>query len=134
MTVPETRLMISSIFKWLFLIMIPINAFILFMVFYRKRNYYYDTLLYSVHFTGFFLVLYALMLMEILWLSKVNTTILVVLLLIDLLLLALYLAFSLKKVFKFSWGSTGLRMIVSFLVSFSVYQLVHYLISYNSGR
>lgn len=134
MTVPETSLMISSIFKWLFLIMIPINAFILFMVFYRKRNYYYDTLLYSVHFTGFFLVLYALMLMEILWLSKVNTTILVVLLLIDLLLLALYLAFSLKKVFKFSWGSTGLRMIVSFLVSFSVYQLVHYLISYNSGR
>jgi hypothetical protein len=25
-------------------------------------------------------------------------------------------------------------MIISFLLSFSVYQLVHYLISYNSGR
>jgi hypothetical protein len=134
MTVPETSLMISAIFKWLFLIMIPIIAFILFVVFYRKQNYYYDTLLFAVHFSGFFLVLYSLMLLEILWLSHLSTTLLIIVLLADLLLMAVWLALSLKKVFKFNWTGTILRMIITFLLSFSVYQLVHYTISYNSGR
>jgi hypothetical protein len=134
MTVPETTLMISGIFKWLFLMMIPINAFILFVLFYRKQLLYYDTLLYSIHFTSFFLVLYTILLLEVLWLSKGNENLLLILSSINLLLLVVYLSTSLKKVFAFNWISTVLRMFVACLLSFAVYQLVHYTISFNSGR
>ncbi|NJO25323.1 MAG: hypothetical protein HC867_05380 [Bacteroidia bacterium] len=134
MTVPEVTLMISGIFKWLFLIMIPVNGFILFVIFYRKRLLYYDTLLYSVHFTSFFLILYSVLLLEILWLSKVNGILLLILAVINLLLLAVYLAVSLKKVFACTWISTILRMFVACLLSFAAYQLIHYTISFNSGR
>jgi hypothetical protein len=134
MTVPEATLMISGIFKWLFLIMIPVSAFIFFVIFYRKNLLYYDTLLYSIHFTSFFLVLYSLFLLEVLWLIKVNQLLLVILCVIDLLLLAVYLAVSLKKVFAHTWLSTIIRMFVACIILFSVYQLIHYTISFNSGK
>jgi len=134
MTVPETTLMVSGIFKWLFLIMIPINAFILFMLFYRKQLLYYDTLLYSVHFTSFFLILYAVFLLEVLWLLKVNKILLLILISMNLILLVVYLTTSLKRVFSFSWLSTILKMLVSCLLSFTIYQLIHYTISLHSGR
>lgn len=134
MTVSEVSLMVSGIFKWLFLIMIPVNAFILFFIFYRKRLLYYDTLLYSVHFTCFFLVIYSVLLLEILWLSKVKGPLLLILAVINLLLLAVYLAVSMKKVFAHNWISTILRMCIAFLISFAAYQLIHYTISFNSGK
>lgn len=134
MTIPEVTLMVSGIFKWLFLVMIPIVAFILFILFYRKGLLYYDTLLYSIHFVCFFLIIYSLFLLEILWLSNVNITLLIIVVILDLVLIAVYLAVSLKKVFSFSWISTSVRMLIAFLLSFTVYQLVHYTISYNSGR
>lgn len=134
MTVPEATLMISGIFKWLFLIMIPVNAFILFIIFYKKSLLYYDTLLYSIHFTCFFLILYAVFLLELLWFSKSSGMILLILSIINLLLLISYLAVSLKKVFSYTWISTLLRMFLTCLISFTTYQLIHYTISYNSGR
>lgn len=134
MTVPEVSVMVSGIFKWLFLIMIPVNAFILFLLFYRKQLLYYDTLLYSVHFTGFFLILYSIFLLEVLWLLKANEILLLILIAINLLLLVVYLTISLKRVFAFSWLSTIFRMLVSGLISFTAYQLIHHVISFNSGK
>jgi len=134
MTVSEGTLMVSSIYKWLFLIMIPINACILFVFFYRKQLLYYDSLLYSVHFTSFFLVLYSVFLLQVMWLLKLNETLLLVVTVINLILLVIYLSVSLKRVFAFGWLSTILRMLVSSLIAFSVYQLVHYTISFNSGK
>lgn len=134
MTVSEVTLMVSGIFKWLFLIMIPINAFILFVIFYKKSLLYYDSLLFSVHFTSFFLIFYSIFLLEILWLLKVNTFLMLILSLINLLLLAVYLVVSLKKVFANTWLSTILRMLVTCIISFAAYQLIHYIISFNSGR
>ena len=134
MTIAEESIMVSGIFKWLFLIMIPVNAFLLFLIFYKKQLLFYDTMLYSIHFTSFFLIIYSLFLVEVMFLSKLSLTILIILVLIDLLLLAVYLAFSLKKVFNFSWIGTILRLLLAFMISFSVYQLIHYSISFNSGR
>lgn len=134
MTVPEVTLMISGIFKWLFLIMIPVNALILFVVFYRKQLYFYDTLIFSVHFTSFFLVLYSVFLLEVLWLLNINKTLLFILSSVNLILLILYLAVSLKKVLSNTWINTIPRMILACMISFATYQLVHYFISYNSGR
>lgn len=133
MTVPEVTLMVSGIFKWLFLIMIPINAFIFFLIFYRKGLLYYDTLLYSIHFTSFFLIIYSLLLMEFLWLSTISETLLFILAAINLFLITIYFSVSLKRVFAYSWINTILRMLMSSLIIFAVYQLVHYTISYNSG-
>lgn len=134
MTVPELTLMISGIFKWLFLIMIPVSAFILFVIFYRKKLLYYDTLLYSIHFTSFFLILYSVFLLEVLWLINVNQLILLILSVINLLFLTVYLTVSLKKVFARTWLSTILRMFLAFIISFAAYQLIHYTISFNSGK
>lgn len=134
MTVHEATLMISGIFKWLFLIMIPVSAFILFIIFYRKQLLFYDTLLYSIHFTSFFLILYSLFLLEVLWFLKLNQSVLLVLCVADLLILAIYLTVSLKKVFARSWLSTILRMILACIIAFTAYQLIHYTISYNSGK
>jgi hypothetical protein len=134
MTVTETSLMISGIFKWLFLIMIPVNAFILFLIFYRKKLFFYDAMIYSIHFTSFFLVIYSLFLMEVLWLSNINMYLLLVASLLNLFFLALYLVVSLKKVFGYNWISTVLRMLIAFFISFSAYQLIHYTISYHSGK
>lgn len=134
MTVSEATLMISAIFKWLFLIMIPVNAFILFVIFYKKSLLYYDSLLFSVHFASFFLIFYSIFLLEILWLLKVNTFLMLILSVINLLLLAVYLVVSLKKVFANTWLSTILRMLVTCIIAFAAYQLIHYIISFNSGR
>jgi Protein of unknown function (DUF3667) len=134
MTVPEATLMVSGIFKWLFLIMIPVSAFILFITFYRKQLLYYDTLLYSIHFTSFFLILYSLFLLEVLWFIKVSQLLLLILSVINLLFVAVYLAVSLKKVFGHSWLSTILRMCLASIISFAAYQLIHYTISFNSGK
>lgn len=134
MTVSEVSLMVSSIFKWLFLIMIPVNAFILFLLFYRKGLLYYDTLLYSIHLTCFFLIIYSILLLEVLLLSKVQGILLAILAIINLLLLTIYLAVSMKKVFTYSWISTILRLFFAFILSFTAYQLIHYAISFNSGK
>lgn len=134
MTVPEVNLMISGIFKWLFLIMIPVSAFIFFVIFYRKQLLYYDTLLYSVHFISFFLILYSLFLLEVLWLIDVNKLLLLMLSVINLILLVVYLAVSLKKVFAHTWLSTIIRMFLAGIILFAVYQIIHYTISFNSGK
>lgn len=134
MTVPEVTQMVSSIFKWLFLIMIPVIAFILYIIFYRKGLFYYDSLLYSIHFTSFFLILYAIFLLEVLWLLKINPLLLLILSLINLVILTAYLLVSLKKVFSFSWLSTFIRMLIACLISFATYQIIHYTISFNSGK
>jgi hypothetical protein len=102
--------------------------------FYKKQLLNYDTLLYSVHFTSFFLILYSIFLLEILWLFKLNVTLLLILIVLNLLALSAYLATSLKRVFSFSWPATLLRMLAAGLLSFTVYQLIHYAISLNSGR
>ena len=134
MTVSEAGLMISGIFKWLFLIMIPVNAFILFFIFYRKRLLYYDTLLYSIHFSCFFLIIYSILLIEMLLLSEVKGPLLLILAVINLLLVTVYLAVSMKKVFTYPWTSTILRLFLSFIISFTAFQLIHYTISFNSGK
>lgn len=134
MTVPEAAVMISSIFKWLFLIMIPVNAFIFFLIFYRRSLLFYDTLLFSIHFTSFFLVIYSMQLLELIWIPFAYSMLISVLAFINLGFLVTYLAVSLKRVFTFNWVSTVLRMVVAGLLSFAVYQLVHYLLSYNSGK
>ena len=112
----------------------PGECFSAFLIFYKKQLLFYDTMLYSIQFTSFFLIIYSLFLVEVMFLSKLSLTILIILVLIDLLLLAVYLAFSLKKVFNFSWIGTILRLLLAFMISFSVYQLIHYSISFNSGR
>ena len=134
MTIAEVSVMVSGIFKWLFLIMIPVNAFILFLIFYKKQLFFYDTMLYSIHFTCFFLIIYSIFLLEVMFLAKLSQYLLLILILIDLLLLAVYLAVSLKKVFNFTWLSTLLRLLLVFIISFTAYQLIHYIISFNSGR
>ena len=134
MTVHEVSLMVSGIFKWLFLIMIPVVAFVLFILFYRKQLLFYDTLLYSIHFTSFFLVLYSVLLLEVLWLLQSNKNLLLVLSFINLLVLVVYLTVSLKKVFAFPWVSTILRMLIAGIISFTAYQLIHYTISFYSGK
>lgn len=134
MTIPEATQMVSGIYKWLFLVMIPVYAFILFVIFYRRQLLYYDTLIYSIHFLSFFLILFSIMLLTVMWLSKVNLLLLIIILYVYLILLFLYLAISLKKVFAFSWISTLARMLISCLISFTVFQLIHFAISFNSGR
>ncbi|HRH58753.1 MAG TPA: DUF3667 domain-containing protein [Chitinophagales bacterium] len=134
MTVPEANVMISGIFKKLFLIMIPVSAFIFFILFYRRKLLYYDALLYSIHFTSFFLILYSILLIEILLLIKVNQFLLLILSIINLLILAVYLAVSLKKVFGHTWLCTIIRMTFASLILFTLYQFIHYTISFNSGR
>lgn len=134
MTIPEVTMMVSGIFKWLFLIMIPINALLLFLLFYKKKLFFYDSMLYSIHFTSFFLIMYSILLLEVLWIPKYSITLTFILSLIILLILLIYLALSLKKVFTFSWFGTLARMSICGMMSFTIYQLVHYTISMNSGR
>lgn len=134
MTMPEAVTMVTGIFKWLFLVMIPINALICFIVFYRKGLFYYDALLFSIHFGCFFLIIFSAMLAGVLLLQSVSTLLLFILLLLYLLVTLVYLAVSLKKVFAFGWISTLIRMLVVCLLAFAIYQLVHYSISTHSGR
>lgn len=134
MTVSEVGLMISGIFKWLFLIMIPVNAFILFFIFYKRHLLYYDTLLYSVHFSCFFLIIYSLLLLEFMLLLKINGNLLQVIAVVNFLLLGVYLTVSMKRVFAYSWLSTVIRLIIASMISFTLYQLIHYTISFNSGK
>lgn len=134
MTIPEVTNMVVSIYKWLYLIMIPIFATICFLVFYRKNLLYYDAMLYSIHFFGFFLILQSFMLLEILFFTSIKVNVLSYAALLNLVLLILYLFLSMKKVFGFHWFITLFRMIVACLLTFTVYQLIHYTISLNSGR
>jgi hypothetical protein len=134
MTMPEAVTMVTGIFKWLFLIMIPINALICFIVFYRKGLFYYDAMLFSIHFGCFFLVLFPVMLLGILLLQSVSSLLTFIFACLIFLSLLVYLAVSMKKVFSFNWISTLIRMLVTCLLAFAVYQLVHYFISNHSGR
>lgn len=134
MTKQEAVPMVTGIFKWLFLIMIPINAFICFIVFYRKGLFYYDAMLFSIHFGCFFLIIFPVMLLCILLFQSVSYLLLLISVCIFLLALLIYLAISMKMVFTFRWISTLTRMLVACLLAFAVYQLVHYFISTHSGR
>ncbi|HMU09586.1 MAG TPA: DUF3667 domain-containing protein [Ferruginibacter sp.] len=134
MTMPEAVTMVTGIFKWLFLIMIPINAFICLIVFYRKGLFYYDAMLFSIHFGCFFLVIFPVMLLCILLLQSLSSLLISLLALLFLLTLLVYLAVSMKKVFAFGWLSTLTRMLVACLLAFAVFQLLHYFISNHSGR
>ncbi len=134
MTMPEIVTMVTGIFKWLFLIMIPINALICFIVFYRKGLFYYDAMLFSIHFGCFFLIIFSAMLAGILLLESVSTLLLFILLYLFLLLILVYLAVSMKKVFGYHWISTLIRMLVTSLLAFAVYQLLHAYIAIHSGR
>lgn len=134
MTIPEVAQMVSGIYKWLFLVMIPVYAFVLFVIFYKRQLFYYDTLIYSIHFLSFFLLLFSIMLLTVMWLSRVDLLLLIIILWIYLILLLLYLSISLKKVFAFTWMGTLARMLLSCLISFAVFQLIHFAISLNSGR
>jgi hypothetical protein len=134
MTMPEAVTMVTGIFKWLFLIMIPINAFICLIVFYRKGLFYYDAMLFSIHFGCFFLVIFPVMLLCILLLQSLSSLLISLLALLFLLTLLVYLVVSMKKVFAFGWLTTLTRMLVACLLAFAVYQLMHYFISNHSGR
>lgn len=134
MTVPEVSLMVSNIFKWLFLAMIPINAGILFVMFYKKNLLFYDTLIFSIHFNCILLIFYSIMISELLFLSSINIILLRILLLLNVILVILSLVISIKRVFNFNWISTSIRLLIAFFFSFTFYQLVHYTISLNSGR
>lgn len=134
MTMPEAVTMVTSIFKWLFLIMIPINALICFIVFYRKGQLYYDAILFSIHFCCFFLISFPVMLLCILLLQSVSSQLPFILALLFFLVLLVYLAVSMKKVFAFHWISTLIRMLVACLLAFALFQLIHYLISSHAGR
>ena len=133
MTMPEAVTMVTGIFKWLFLIMIPINALICFIVFYRNGLFYYDAMLFSIHFGCFFLIIFPVMLLSILLLQSLNSMLLFILAWLFLLSLLFYLAVSMKKVFAFGWPGTLIRMLVACLLAFAVYQLMHYFISTHSG-
>ncbi len=77
---------------------------------------------------------YSILLIEILLLIKVNQFLLLILSIINLLILAVYLAVSLKKVFGHTWLCTIIRMTFASLILFTLYQFIHYTISFNSGR
>lgn len=134
MTFHEVSVMISGIFKWLFLIMIPVNAFILFLFFYRRSLLFYDTMIYSIHFAGFFLIFYSFAMLQLLLFRNASDTLALILGVIDLLILIPYLLLSLKKVFNRSWPGTVLSMLLVCMVSFASYQLIHFTISYYSGK
>lgn len=134
MTMPEAVTMVTGIFKWLFLIMIPINALVCFLVFYRKGLFYYDAMLFSIHFGCFFLIIFPVMLLCLLLLQSLNSMLLFILACLFVLVFFVYLSASMKKVFSFNWVSTLIRMVITILLVFAVYQLVHYSISNHSGR
>ncbi len=134
MTMHEAVIMITGIFKWLFLIMIPIVALICFICFYRKGLFFYDTMLYAIHFGCFFLILFPVMLICLLLLQSFNPVLLIIIAWLILLSLITYLVISMKKVFGFGWISTLLRMSVTCVLILAIYQLVHYFISNHSGR
>ena len=56
-------------------------------LFFTAKAFYYDTMLYSIHFTSFLLVIYSLLLGEMLLISKVNMPVLFALPIITLLVL-----------------------------------------------
>jgi hypothetical protein len=99
MTVVEASIMISNIFKWLFIIMIPVIAFILYILFNHPNLLFYDTLLFSIHFTSFYLIVYSVFLFEVLVFFQSNKNLLAILLFINLGLLLSYISLSLKQVF-----------------------------------
>lgn len=134
MTMHEAVAMVTGIFKWVFLIMIPIIALICFIVFYRKGLFFYDAMLYSIHFGCFFLIFFPLLLLCMLLLQSFSTTPQLVLGWLFLLTFFTYLAVSMKKVFGYNWISTLLRMLVTCMITMTVFQLVHYFISSHSGR
>ncbi len=134
MTMPEAVIMVTGIFKWLFLVMIPVNALICFLVFYRRGLYYYDAMLFSIHFGCFFLILFPVMLLSVLLLQGSGSGALLVPGIFFLLALFVYLALALKRVFAFSWIGTLLRMAVVCLMAFALFQLIHYFMSSHSGR
>jgi hypothetical protein len=134
MTVPEVVTMVTGIFKWLFLIMIPINAIICFFVFYRRSLFFYDSMLFSVHFSCFFLVIFSILLSGRMLLESISTSALYILVLLLFFLLIFHLYKSMKKVFSFSWLGTCIRMVVTCLLSITFFQLIHVSISNHSGR
>ncbi len=134
MTMHEAVTMVTGIFKWLFLIMIPIIALICFIVFYRKGLFFYDAMLYSIHFGCFFLIIFPAMLLCLLLFQSFATILLFIFLLLFLLSFLTYLAVSMKKVFGYNWISTLLRMLITCILTMTVFQLVHCFISNHSGR
>lgn len=133
MTVPEAVTMVTGIFKWLFLVMIPVNAIICFFIFYRRSLFFYDSMLFSLHFSCFFLVIFSLLLSASMFIEPLSTTAFYISGLVVFLLLFFYLYISMKKIFSFNWLSTLIRMVITCLLSFSVYQLIHTYISNHSG-
>ncbi len=134
MTMPEAVTMVTGIFKWLYLIMIPVNAFICFFVFYRKSLFFYDSMLFSIHFSCFFLICFSILLSGTMLLEPLSIIALSIFVLLIFLLLLVYLYLSMKKVFAFNWLGTLIRMSVTCLLSLTAYQLIHYFISNHSGR
>lgn len=110
---------------WLILIMIPIVAFFIFIVFYHKNLLFYDTLTFTIHvnvfalLTGTVLAMVSILLLESSVINDMEFILPVNLILVTLVqLIPAY-----KKVFGLSWVSTILRGCLLTLMHFIAYNI-----------
>ena len=109
----------SRIFYGLMLIVAPVFAFFLFLCFYRRQLFYYDTLIFSLHFFVFAMLLSIILTLINLALFKIfGLNPFPVFYLTPTLCLVLYVIPAAKKVFNFSWVATITRSVVAISTTF----------------
>lgn len=98
------KLMFKSVQKLVF-IMAPIMALILFAIYFRKKIFYLQHLIFGFHFHAFIFLMFFLDDALIYYLLRHWSSILI------LIIILIYLFFALKRVYQQNWGKTFLKFI-----------------------
>jgi hypothetical protein len=120
------KILIKNIPK-VFFILLPFFALLLELIFFRKKYFYVDHIIFSIHFHsfGFIIGLLFLIICQIPFINEYSG----LLILLFALSLTIYLALSLKKVYPSPWWKIILKQIVLFLAYFSCFIFLMALVS-----
>lgn len=101
------ELMFSSIQKLVF-IMAPIMALILLLLYYRKKIFYMQHLIFAFHFHAFVFLILIIVDTFFFWAPQIISN-------IFLLICMVYLSIAIKKVYQQSWGKSILKFLFLFI-------------------
>ena len=90
--------------KLMFLLM-PLFAFLMWLIYVRRKRNYYEFLIFSVHFHSLVFILFSILIL-IDWTTSLDLTI------YGFLVLPFYLLFAMKNCYKQRWGKTILKWVI----------------------
>jgi hypothetical protein len=99
----------------IFVLLLPLNAFLLFPVLYRKKIFYYDVMIFTVHVNTWIPLFQAVWIWVLALMIGFLHAPVSIYLSIPVINAAYYL-FALKRAFSFSWVSTILRWLPAFVI------------------